>query len=306
MKIKKLFINSENKIQPGLRIILIIISFIFLLLIISTIIFSLIFVVFSLQNLSFQTFQNFMKKDYILSSLPIFFYPFAFLLIYLFCRILDKKTISSIGFSFQKSWFKQLCFGFLLGFLIFSAIIFISLIFKFVAFEKIIINSSNAIPQTSWLFFMFIFMASTSLIEEMLNRGYILNNLMEYKNKWMAILLSSGIFSLLHLTNPGISILGIINIFLIGILFCQLYFLNKRLWLPIGFHFSWNFFEGCIYGFSVSGVSLPSLLRFKISQTTWLSGGKLGPEGSIITTISILILISLFLYREKLYSVHDS
>lgn len=306
MKLKKFFITPENKIQPGLRIILIIIFFLLLSLIISTIIFFIIFLIFSLQNLSFQTFQNFIKRDYILASLQIFFYPFAFLLIYLFCRLLDKKTISSIGFSFKKSWFKQLCFGFVLGFFIFSAIIFISLIFKFVDFEKIIINRGNVIPQMSWLFFLFIFMASTSLIEEMLNRGYILNNLMEYENKWMAILISSGIFSLLHISNPGISILGLINIFLIGILLCQLYFLNKRLWIPIGFHFSWNFFEGCIYGFSVSGVSLPSLFRFKMSQATWLSGGKLGPEGSIITTILILILIFLFLYREKLYSVHDS
>jgi hypothetical protein len=98
----------------------------------------------------------------------------------------------------------------------------------------------------------------------------------------------------MHAYNNSFNWIGMLNIFLIGVFFCQLYLKSMNLSIPIGFHFSWNLFQGPVFGFSVSGSTTQGI--FKIES---LSGLKFpfegfGLEGSLISTLIISFFIVYF------------
>ncbi|HAH22665.1 MAG TPA: CPBP family intramembrane metalloprotease [Prolixibacteraceae bacterium] len=121
--------------------------------------------------------------------------------------------------------------------------------------------------------------------EELFLRGYILNNLMKSMNPMVALLVSSVFFSLLHILNDNFSWLAFLNILLAGILIGQPYLYTKRLWLPIGLHLGWNFFQGPIFGFNVSGHVTSSLFtQSRTADTIW-NGGPFGFEASVLSLV---------------------
>ncbi|RLG70853.1 MAG: hypothetical protein DRO23_12780 [Thermoprotei archaeon] len=69
------------------------------------------------------------------------------------------------------------------------------------------------------------------------------------------------------------------------------------MYLPIGLHFAWNYFEGFVYGFPVSGREIEGLLLTKVKGPAWLTGGTFGPEGSFIgLIIALLVNLIMFFY----------
>jgi membrane protease YdiL (CAAX protease family) len=137
--------------------------------------------------------------------------------------------------------------------------------------------------------------------EEIFLRGYILNNFMQSMNKYLALVLSSLIFSGLHIFNPNFDWLSFVSIFLAGLLLGISYIYTKNLWFPIALHFSWNFFQGTIFGFKVSGNSVYSIINQEPAGNNILNGGEFGFEGSILSQIFIVIAILLIgdSLREK-------
>jgi membrane protease YdiL (CAAX protease family) len=136
--------------------------------------------------------------------------------------------------------------------------------------------------------------------EEIIFRGYILNNLLESFNKWAALGISAGLFTLFHLGNPGFDFLSVLNIFAIGILLGLYYVYTRNLWFPICFHFAWNFFEGPVLGYPVSGIHFETILQPELNGDQNITGGAFGLEGSaIITGICILVIFALYFLMEK-------
>ena len=132
-------------------------------------------------------------------------------------------------------------------------------------------------------------------------RGYILNNLMTSMNKYAALVLSSIIFMAAHLMNANLSILGVINLFLAGLVL-GIYYIHKRnLWFSIGMHLTWNFFQGPVFGFEVSGYETHSIIGQNIQGSEIITGGEFGFEGSILATILItgIIIYLHFKYRNN-------
>lgn len=115
-------------------------------------------------------------------------------------------------------------------------------------------------------------MALVAFAEELVFRGYILNNLLQSMNKWTALIISSLLFTLFHLSNPDISLLALLNIFLSGLMLGINYIFTKNLWFAILLHFSWNFYEGPILGYKVSGLTLESLLQQELTGNPILTG----------------------------------
>ena len=110
------------------------------------------------------------------------------------------------------------------------------------------------------IFYFFLF-TIVSLNEEIAIRGYILHNLSSFFNKYVALIISSLVFMIMHLGNPNIGILPLVNLFLAG-LFLGIYTIHKNnLWFPIGAHLTWNYLQGPIFGFEVSGNKVKSLFR---------------------------------------------
>ena len=139
--------------------------------------------------------------------------------------------------------------------------------------------------------------------EEVICRGFMLDVLSFKGKRIVGLLLSSAVFAYLHVTNECASVTGILNIFLVGILFGLIRFLTNGLVYPILIHWLWNLVTGMVFGWSVSGhTMLPSLFR-PILRPPW---GGFGPEESILMTISIagclIILGKLGKLGSNLYS----
>lgn len=154
---------------------------------------------------------------------------------------------------------------------------------------------------------LFVSLGLTAMIafsEELVFRGYILGNLMEsFANKWVALLLSAVLFAVFHFASPGIHTLAFVNLLLAGLLLGINYIYTKNLWFSFFFHLSWNYFQGPILGFRVSGFPLPSLLVAEPKGDLFITGGDFGLEGSILTTaVSVIALCALALAFEKKYA----
>ena len=118
---------------------------------------------------------------------------------------------------------------------------------------------------------------------------------------WLALILPALLFGIAHSSNSNFSLLGFINICLVGIFLGLLFWFTDQLWIPIGFHIAWNYFQGPVYGFEVSGINTPRMFTTVIGEENLLNGGLFGPEGGLFTTLVTLAAIGgvLWHYRGK-------
>lgn len=141
------------------------------------------------------------------------------------------------------------------------------------------------------------------LTEEIESRGYLFQNVARGWGTAVATIVTALVFAARHLQNPNVSALGIVNIALVSIVFTLGMLRLRSLWYAIGWHIAWNFSLLFVFGFANSGYSLEafglagtSLLSPAVFGATLLTGGGFGPEGSVITTVVILVQI-LVLWR---------
>jgi membrane protease YdiL (CAAX protease family) len=146
------------------------------------------------------------------------------------------------------------------------------------------------------------FFAVFATTEELLLRGYPIKVLAESWNRPAAVIVTAGAFGLLHLLNPGAALLPALNVTLAGAILGLLYLQSGSLWLAIGFHWGWNFAEGGLFGFAVSGLRFPGgLAEASARGPAWLSGAEFGPEGSVVLTVACIALIALLLTGKVPY-----
>ena len=129
-----------------------------------------------------------------------------------------------------------------------------------------------------------------ALEEEFHCRGYGLNTLAKGIGFWPAAVVSSAIFGFSHLGNSGENWLGVFNAGAGGLLFCLVLRRSGDLWMPIGFHASWDWTQTYFYGVPNSGHVLPDhLLSGNFFGPSWLTGGTVGPEGSVLFTLFLIL-----------------
>jgi membrane protease YdiL (CAAX protease family) len=154
--------------------------------------------------------------------------------------------------------------------------------------------------QIGWLVPSLVFFLVQGSAEEVVHRGYLLPVLSARAGPWAGILASSAMFALLHSLNPGLTGLGLLNLFLSGAFLAILTLREGDLWAAFGWHSAWNWVQGPILGLEVSGDrSWASHSLTDITATgpsaTWLSGGLFGPEGGAVVTAVLLLGITLLL-----------
>ena len=136
--------------------------------------------------------------------------------------------------------------------------------------------SARALGHAALLFLL------VGVFEEVLARGIVFRLLEEAFGSVAALAISSFLFGLAHRFNPGASWQSSLAIALeAGVLLGAAYVATRSLWLPIGLHAAWDFFEGPVYGAHISGLTLPSLLQARLSGPAWLTGGAFGPEAGL-------------------------
>jgi membrane protease YdiL (CAAX protease family) len=220
------------------------------------------------------------------------------IIIFLFRKYSDLKSISSMGFPI-KGKSKDLIWGLLVATIIMSIGTIILLVNKDVSITGFNFDTSNF----SYGFLLFI---TVALSEEILCRGYILNNLMGTMNKYYALAISSVIFALMHSFNSNLSWFGMLNLFIAGILLGSTYIYTKNLWFPISFHLFWNFIQGCVFDYNVSGLDINSIFKFDMPVKNSFNGGDFGFEGSWLCTLlcSCVILIIRYYYNRQNKTAH--
>jgi membrane protease YdiL (CAAX protease family) len=140
-------------------------------------------------------------------------------------------------------------------------------------------------------FFLALFILAAT-VEELVFRGYPLQVLAEGSRRWIAGILLCLPFTLGHANNPDVTMIGVTNIFLAGVVLVILYFQTRRLWLPISFHLSWNLAQSWLWGFDVSGIEIRNQL-FVVTPTgpDLVTGGEFGLEGSIVSTVLFVAIV---------------
>ena len=125
------------------------------------------------------------------------------------------------------------------------------------------------------------------VIEEVLFRGVLLRVLDSWLGSWAALAITSLLFGLIHLTNPGASVLTALGLVVeAGVLLGAAYLLTRRLWLVIGIHIAWNTVQAGVFSSVVSGTGTQSgLLVAEMQGPAWLTGGSMGIEGSLVTVV---------------------
>lgn len=213
-----------------------------------------------------------------LMLVQLFATVFPIVVTILFCRWIEKRTPASMGLRRGKI-VQEYLWGVLIGVLMISLCVGIG-----VACGVIRLERSNFSIGT-WLLFLLGFLIQGAS-EEIVCRGYMMVSVARKNPIWLAVVSNSVMFALLHIFNPGIGILPLVNIALFGA-FISVYVLKRgNLWGACAIHSFWNFFQGNVFGISVSGtgVGASPLAATLNNGMTWLSGGSFGIEGGVITT----------------------
>ncbi len=204
-------------------------------------------------------------------------------LTFAFRKYFDARTIITLGFSSYRRN-KDLVLGLALGLIVIGSGFLILLL----SGNLVIISIS---PDFAYLGWSIILCLIISWVEELSFRGYILNNLIDSFHPFTGLLISSFLFAVFHLLNPGMGMIPFVNLFLAGILLGIVFIYTKTIWYALALHFSWNFFQGPVFGFPVSGIEMDGFLQQQPKGYEIITGGNFGFEGSILSSLLIILCI---------------
>ena len=204
--------------------------------------------------------------------------------VFLARRFIDRRTIVSLGLKFDKQMVEDLLAGFLIPALMMALILLLERVFGWSKFMGFVWQGSGSGNSITALLTGLIAFIIVGWQEELLDRGYILQNLEDGLKLPWAVIISSSIFAVLHLANPNTEnkIMVTSGIFMAGVFLAYAYLRTRQLWLPIGLHIGWNFFEGPIFGFPVSGLDADGLFVHVPTGPEIITGGAFGPEAGLI------------------------
>jgi hypothetical protein len=217
--------------------------------------------------------------------------PAAMIALYaLFVRIIERSPAKDLP---MRRFFAEIGKGFGIGALFFVAVVLVMIIAGIYRFVSV--NTSNwDLLLQALLFFL-----TVAVGEEVLFRGIMFRWIDEKWGFAVALVVSSLIFGLVHIFQPGATWWSSLAIALeAGLLLGAAYKYSGTLWLPIGIHWGWNYFQGNIFGIEVSDTDAgESLLIPEISGPDILTGGAFGAEASIIAFVLGLALSVWFIIK---------
>lgn len=220
-------------------------------------------------------------KSYVIKNIAIIF------IVWFFRIVIDKESFFSLGFEWKghqlDAWTGL--FGALLILFVGSLILVVN---KNLYFTNAFFNFSDFAAGI-------VLFITVAFVEEIVFRGYLLNNLLQSINQWWALIISAALFAIMHIQNNHSSILSVINIFIGGMVLGINYICTKNLWFSIFFHFGWNFFQGSVLGYPISGIDVGSgIMQQSLNGAEKLTGGEFGFEGSIFCTSLLAFMLIIF------------
>lgn len=222
-------------------------------------------------------------------------------------RFIDRRRFSDFGVHLNRSWFKDFAFGLGLGAFLMALIFVVEYACGWITVTSVLAggNIGSLLPSLGAALILFI---GVGIHEEFMSRGYHLKNLAEGFSPLgrraaiaLSVLVSSAVFGLLHANNPNASAISTFNIFLAGIFLAAGYILTGELGISIGLHITWNFFQGPVFGFPVSGGTFgPSVFGIEQGGSDVITGGAFGPEAGLIGLAAMLVGTVLIAIRVRM------
>lgn len=214
-------------------------------------------------------------------------------------RLMDRRPLADFGWHMRRGWWLDWAFGMALGALLMAGIFSAEMALGWVTVTDIW-RPVGGLPFPVAILLPLIAFMLVGYYEEVLVRGYLLRNLAEgvgfglIGSRWallLAWLLTSALFGFLHAGNPNASLLSSVNLALAGLFLGLGILLTGELAIPIGLHIAWNFFQGNVFGFPVSGtrVSDASFLVVRQTGPEFWTGGAFGPEAGLIGLIAMAV-----------------
>lgn len=219
-------------------------------------------------------------------------------------RYLDHRPFRGFGMQMNASWWESCGVGFLIGGGAMSGIFLWEWSMGWVHITGLGWQRVSETPFVLNISGYFLLMTAVGFQEELLFRGYQLRNLSEGFNLESitsrqaaigAMVLTAVIFGAMHMGNPGASIVSTVNVMLAGLVLAWPYLVTGELALPIGIHVAWNFFQGGVYGFPVSGMPWrTALIQVKQQGPEWATGGSFGPEAGVAGLLGLVAVVLLY------------
>jgi membrane protease YdiL (CAAX protease family) len=229
--------------------------------------------------------------------------------VYIARRWIDNKNFVSLGLQWSSQGAADLLFGFFLSGIMAGAVFAVMAALGYVGNIQIAASFWSA---AGLLTGSLLIMTLVGFWEELVFRGYILQNMAEGMGLRTAVLVSCLLYGLIHSANPNAGLLSTAIIVLFGYLRIYGLLRTGQLWLSIGMHAGWNFFQATVFGFAASGHAEDrTLVTHDALAADWLSGGDFGPEASIVTIPVVLFALvamrqwSSIVGRQAFVATHD-
>ncbi len=238
--------------------------------------------------------ENLMKGKNLLVTTAIVFFS-GILLTFVFRRWIDRKSFISLGLDFHGRAAEAIAGGMLATFIICAS----SILLKATGHLKWM----DIIFDARALFLAFGSVVIISFYEELIFRGYILNNLMDSFPGWLALVISAFLFMIFHWTGQSsIGFFTLANSLIMGLILGLNYIYSRNLWFSICFHFAWKFMEGPAFGYSAD-EPFQTVLQPELNGDINITGGVNGLQGSaILMAVALLSLIALYLFLQKKFN----
>ncbi|HYL68137.1 MAG TPA: CPBP family intramembrane glutamic endopeptidase [Candidatus Limnocylindria bacterium] len=214
---------------------------------------------------------------------------------------IEGRKVADYGLPWRKMFRNQFWVGAAFGFAALTLLLTVLRLSGVFYFGTIALRGGEILQ---WAFLFALVFILVALKEEFALRGYALFTLSTGIGFWPAAIVSSAYFGYGHLGNSGENWFGAVQASAFGMLACLLLRRTGNLWLPIGFHTAWDWGQTYFYGVPDSGIVVPGhLLNSKFVGPAWLTGGTVGPEGSVLCLVLIIALWFLFaaIFREAKY-----
>lgn len=228
--------------------------------------------------------------------LELLSFGFIILTVFRWTRKVEKRPIRTLGF-YKENFLSALFKGYGLGLSLFILALAGLVVLGQYQFDSIHLDTYSLV----FTLFTIPFWILQGTAEELVTRAWLIPQLAKRTNLKVAIIISSSLFTLLHLGNPGITFLSAIDLFLFGVAMSLYLLKTDTIWGIGGIHGAWNFAQGNLFGVLVSGQSSgTSIMKFTPQgNQDWLSGGSFGIEGSIVSSIILFLLILYLAYQLK-------
>ena len=314
MRLSKYFINpEENRPRMFWRIAGQVLIMVLLFLMTGAVLTNIYLMTHEAETVDYQQLTSYVSHNPEILLLNVVLSTIAVLLsLWIAIRFLDKRSFSEYGLVISGRWWKQFLFGLGLGALLMTLIFLVQLVAGFITVSDFF-TSNVEYPLGVAMLIPVLITLLVGFYEELLLRGYYLTNFAQgfrglfgkRGSVWFALVLSSLIFGVGHILNAEATIMSAMNISLMGVVLLGVgYVLTGSLAIPIGIHISWNYFQGAVFGFPVSGTGLNAVSFIKVEQhgPSLLTGGQFGPEAGLIglaATILGGLIILWYVRRQK-------